>query len=564
MSCIIQGTDWGRVHLPVELDPRACFIPAVDTPWNLGVCPSPGLWESDSQAQKYIGQAQKYIGFVPLLRLPQGNVRWEKVPEVFLRIDPRADFDPCQMLKHVMEGDDYYGDPALFRVTSITPDQLLRYQSGKGRPKWDGLILFGRLEGVGKLPLEQLAGSGAERFLAALSPGMADALGVMEIMDFLQKTRRLLQKNVLHTLERVEENLTGKVRGKILIGKQIRVNEMRGQRQKVYCSYTRLSDNNRENRILRWTLQLCEAYGQGRLADAMMEDILFCKRELAEVPLIKCGLNDFVGLKVNGAYRDYYEALEAARQIIASFSISYANAANERSKNQRTLQVRCQPREITPFFLNMDYLFELYCRAVLRKALDDFNRDKSVRWSLEPKVSKKLLEPGEKAGGVFMTAYETDMTVLDEAGLPVAVLDAKNALIDNAYPKHRARTHQLLFYMQALGCHYGGLILRGEQSVDPLTLWRNGKEPRQEDHAGFLAAVTFSGAECFGDHAKKLQEFLEQAFEARNREPARKDADEAARIREEIRTLIGGKSKKEDLIRSLKNIIKTQEAENHG
>ena len=318
-------------------------------------------------------------------------------------------------------------------------------------------------------------------------------------------------------MERVEENLTGKVRGKILLNRQLRMNILRGQPQKVYCAYSRLSANNRENIILRWALHLCENFSQG-LADNLMDDIFSCKRALADVPLVKCGLQDFVGLKTNGAYREYKQALDAAKQIIGQFSITYTTSSRGQERNS-TEKTEFAPREIVPFFLDMNYLFELYCRAVLRRALDG-EKLRSAKWRLEPKQRRALFN--KDLSTTFMHEYEPDMTVVDQAGKPVVVLDAKNSNVEENTKYRRDRTHQILFYMQALDCCFGILLGRvvnfPKESEDTkqfelIPLYRNG-QPVAEGEApnGWLSSLLFRQG-SFEDHVKAVMAVLVQVGE---------------------------------------------------
>lgn len=496
------------------------FYVQCKSPWNLGL----ELNEDSLWAGKLPLHVQNFVGMMPLL----GNTGRPE-PGWVLNIAPHPGINPMEMLRAVMEGEDYYEQPELLQVRNFSPRELATRRSGnwQSKERWDNTVLFGRIEGVGKLTLD---GTPKDAFLggsdkqASLLPAMSNLLGTLEIIEFVQKTKQLLQKNVLHTMERVEENLTGKVRGKILLNRQLRMNILRGQPQKVYCAYSRLSANNRENIILRWALHLCENFSQG-LADNLMDDIFSCKRALADVPLVKCGLQDFVGLKTNGAYREYKQALDAAKQIIGQFSITYTTTNIESDKKaspkgqerNSTEKTEFAPREIVPFFLDMNYLFELYCRAVLRRALDG-EKLRSAKWRLEPKQRRALFN--KDLSTTFMHEYEPDMTVVDQAGKPVVVLDAKNSNVEENTKYRRDRTHQILFYMQALDCRFGILMGRVEDFIDGeedtnalIPLYRNG-QPVAEGEApnGWLSSLLFRQG-SFEDHVKAVTAVLVQVGE---------------------------------------------------
>lgn len=555
------------------------FYVQCKSPWNLGLeLNEDSLWAGS----KLPLHVQNFVGMMPLL----GNTGRPE-PGWVINITPHPGINPMEMLRAVMEGEDYYEQPELLQVRNFSPRKLAARRSGnwQSKERWDNTVLFGRIEGVGKLTLDgtpkdafQVLGGSDKQ--ASLLPAMSNLLGTLEIIEFVQKTKQLLQKNVLHTMERVEENLTGKVRGKILLNRQLRMNILRGQPQKVYCAYSRLSPNNRENIILRWALHLCENFSQG-LADNLMDDIFSCKRALADVPLVKCGLQDFVGLKTNGAYREYKQALDAAKQIIGQFSITYTTRDEGGKKSSRgqernsTEKTEFAPREIVPFFLDMNYLFELYCRAVLRRALDG-EKLRSAKWRLEPKQKKKLFN--KDLSTTFMHEYEPDMTVVDQAGKPVLVLDAKNTNVEENTKYRRDRTHQILFYMQALDCCFGILLGRvvnfPKESEDTkqfelIPLYRNG-QPVAEGEApnGWLSSLLFRQG-SFEEHVEAMTAVLEQVRSKLIQEQIRSLEQREGQLQEilEKKNQRQKKTLKDSLQKELNNLkeeLKTLEGSQNG
>ena len=100
------------------------------------------------------------------------------------------------------------------------------------------------------------------------------------------------------------------------------------------------------------------------------------------MPLTKVSQSDFIGLKNNGAYRQYKDALLAAQKIISRYGITYSSKQSKETtvKNYR----------ISPYFIDMNLLFEFYCRAIFKKAIDEYNKSESnIHFQLESALKAK-------------------------------------------------------------------------------------------------------------------------------------------------------------------------------
>lgn len=200
----------------------------------------------------------------------------------------------------------------------------------------------------------------------------------------------------------------------------------------------------------------------------------------------KVSMGDFIGLKNNGVYRQYKDALLAAKKIISRYGLSYSSAQpdqkhsgnNENTVNQKysaySSEQSKEPKvsiisgRIMPHFIDMNLLFEYYCRALFKKAIDKFNQDNKnmIVFELEStKQAKRRVFP-EKSDieSFFMEHYVPDIVITytqkgkTDKPKVAAVFDAKYSDIEKQTYKQRERTHQILFYTKMLGCKYGGLI----------------------------------------------------------------------------------------------------------
>ena len=233
-----------------------------------------------------------------------------------------------------------------------------------------------------------------------------------------------------------------------------------------------MSNDIKENQILKYTLYLCKNHSIG---EALREDINICLNSLKGVTLKKCSVSDFVGIKNNGAYREYKETLNAAKKVISRYALSYQESKEEGSD----METKLIDHTVQPFFIDMNLLFEYYCRALFKDAIDQ-NGDLANEIELESfeKEKRDLFDCTKQISNYYMNSYKPDIVIVKknepkekeknkrklnkDASIHkkevVAVIDAKCSDVENTKSQKRDRTHQVLSYMNALGCNIGGLI----------------------------------------------------------------------------------------------------------
>ncbi len=451
------------------------------SPFNMGIY-------CETKGDKPKLRSTQYVGVVPLLLMKGKKSEIENNEDYpVIKVSSRFNISPTEMLSKVLSGDDYYENPDMLKTRYYTEREWkeLALHGNKVEER----ALFGVINGIGQIDLSHQEDGNEKRNESNL--GIVDAYGVFEIIDFVNKAKEICKKSLKKQSLRVEENLNCKVKGRILVQKQIKYNEVRGQKQKMYCAYNMMSENIKENQIIKYALHLCRK--KSGIGDSLVEDIQFCMNALCGVPLKKCSTSDFVGLKNNGAYRQYKEVLIAAKKIISRYSLSYENGATD---NTGEVKAQLTNHKVLPYFIDMNLLFEYYCRAIFRKAINEYNKEKGtmITLSLESqKDSARLLfkcdsdymkkywrnwqaddddEDNEDSNGknentivslrhFFMARYIPDIVITyesenDNVRKVAAVIDAKYSDVESA--EKRSRTHQIMFYMKALDCNYGGLI----------------------------------------------------------------------------------------------------------
>ena len=177
------------------------------------------------------------------------------------------------------------------------------------------------------------------------------------IAHFLELVERIVRQGLKKNYIQIEENLSGKIKGKIIWSQQIKKNIAAKREDRAFCRYQEYSVNCLENRFLKKTLLMTQRYlkhfdksqikpliqQQNRLLNALenvSDDISFQQIKM---------------LKVNSLYKEYVEAINLAKKIMQKFGYSFANTDNEEKQ-----------KEMSPFWIDMSKLFELYVYTLLK------------------------------------------------------------------------------------------------------------------------------------------------------------------------------------------------------
>ena len=437
------------------------------SPFNLGI------YQTTDKGEKLL-KATQYIGVVPLLKKDGQINRNTEGDTPVIRVSSRFGISATKMLETILKGDDFYHNPKMLTSRSYTATEwkALAGQYAENKDGEEKGPVFGLVSGIGEIDLPS-SDEGKDTDQADL--GMSEtAEGIFEIIDFVNKAKSLCRKSLKKQSERKEENLPCKVKGRILVQKQIRENEMRGRKQMVYCAYNKMSANIKENQIIKYALHLCQM--KREIADSLAEDIRFCMNVLRGVPLKRCSNSDFIGLKNNGAYKEYKDVLNAAKKVMSRYKVAYDNSSGDKKEEGKLTAV--DNHRTQPHFIDMNRLFEFYCRALFQGAVKELNlKNKDYILELESaSEARRSLLPEDGIGNVFMKYYIPDIVIRcrkingedrqEEKTKIACVIDAKYSPLEEQSSARRGRTHQILFYMKALDCNRGGLISPSKESKE--------------------------------------------------------------------------------------------------
>lgn len=197
------------------------------------------------------------------------------------------------------------------------------------------------------------------------------------ILHFLQLVKNISKKGLKKGYVRVTENLTSKIKGKILINQTIKSNHLKNRLDKTVCNYQIFTTNCLENQIIKTALMRCGKFLHGIKDDSMIKTFRQNINYFELVDTKDVFDNDFNKIKHSPFYKDYKEALQLSQMIFKRFGFDLNKNSND---NNTTM--------IPPYYIDMPELFERYVEVKLReseyKIIDGNNSGKVASWQMKP------------------------------------------------------------------------------------------------------------------------------------------------------------------------------------
>ena len=154
----------------------------------------------------------------------------------------------------------------------------------------------------------------------------------------------------------VEENLSSKVRGRIMVPRNISLNDMNQRPDRVYCSYQIYTEDIPENRLLKKALLATERLVQ--LVPSMRNTVEGVLRDISKLKAAFFNVSSSVdehsvrGNKSSKLFRNYKSGLRIARMIL----------------RQEAYGMDAGRNVLPPFWIDMTGIFELYALSMLERA----------------------------------------------------------------------------------------------------------------------------------------------------------------------------------------------------
>jgi len=200
-----------------------------------------------------------------------------------------------------------------------------------------------------------------------------DKLTPFLIVRFLQILKSIVRKGLKKDYYKVKENLNNRVKGKILVGQQIKQNLLKHRFTSTYCEYQIFDIDHLENRFLKKVLDFVISYVESHkilLKDnlqTIQQTISYCKPAFAFVSS-NIKENELKNIKHNPLFKDYKSALQIGGYILKRFAYNIT---------QTTTQKVLTP----PFWINMPQLFELYVYSKMIEHNIEFKKDIHFQFS---------------------------------------------------------------------------------------------------------------------------------------------------------------------------------------
>lgn len=174
------------------------------------------------------------------------------------------------------------------------------------------------------------------------------------IVHFLYVVRSIVKKGLMKRYVKVQENLTNKIKGKILISPSIKYNHLKNRSNKNYCEYYNFTIDCPENRILKKALLFANNYLIRYQISTNSDPLPIINQCLSAFSLVseEVDINTIKSIKVNSFFKEYKDGLTLAKMILKYFGYSIHN-------------IESKKHSIPPFYINMPKLFELFVYSKL-------------------------------------------------------------------------------------------------------------------------------------------------------------------------------------------------------
>lgn len=187
-----------------------------------------------------------------------------------------------------------------------------------------------------------------------------DLLSVFLITEYINILQKIVRKGLKKSYYLMEENLKNKVKGHIVVGKNIRQNIVRGHLNDNVCRYQVYDIDSTENRILKKALIFCikqlGVYKHAFDTNVLNKKIKYI-RPAFEFVGNEVNVSAIKLYKSNPVFKDYKLAIDYAKLILKKYSYNITSIG---TKEVRT----------PPFWIDMAKLFELYVYHHLRSVFN--------------------------------------------------------------------------------------------------------------------------------------------------------------------------------------------------
>ncbi len=201
-----------------------------------------------------------------------------------------------------------------------------------------------------------------------------DEITPLIVLHFLKIVKQISRRGLKKGYMKITENLTSKVKGKILINQTIKHNHFKNRLDKTVCKHQIFTSNCLENQIIKTALMQCNRHLRAIKTDEISKLIRQNINAFELVDTKEVFTNDFSRIKHSPFYKEYQDALKLAKMIFQRFGFTLNSP------------IKDYVYKIPPFHINMPELFERYVEVQLRKKYNDLidGNKKKYTWEMRP------------------------------------------------------------------------------------------------------------------------------------------------------------------------------------
>ncbi|WP_173326822.1 5-methylcytosine restriction system specificity protein McrC [Sharpea azabuensis] len=351
--------------------------------------------------------------------------------KIIFKVNPRFKVNPWDMLATVMNDDEY-------EKYSICAEKR-------------GERFYEIFDDEKPLPLN-VEDSGGEILLA---------------ISCIRACYKVCTGTVKRKMDYVQENLNGKIRGRVDFANHIKKNVVTGREDRIFCKYPAFSEDTIENQILKQSILLSERIlklnncleidGLAKIR----EMLLYCKRRLSKISDKNIRKPDYLAVNTRGFNSAYTPAVKLAEMLLTHSNMCIS------AKGDKT-------GFVVPFAVRMETIFEYYARTVIKNAINNDKKNELIlRVDKYRDISEfdDLLKTTNNRDIYLMSSYIPDIAIQHYNNETknweyTTVLDVKYQRSVNPRSETvRHNSHQLLFYTLLLNTKECGFVFPEEPGL---------------------------------------------------------------------------------------------------
>ena len=190
------------------------------------------------------------------------------------------------------------------------------------------------------------------------APELKSVLSPLIVVHFLSVVREIVKRGLKKDYVQCEANLN-KVKGRIDISRNERVNIMKKRYDKVFCRFQEYSEDTLENRLIKKALifsqQVLQIAGISESLLSLQHTIHECLSAFAKVSE-QIEVWEVKAIKRHKLFREYDEAVKLAQMILRRYDYGITNITTAEEEN------------CPVFWIDMAMLYEHYVLGLLREA----------------------------------------------------------------------------------------------------------------------------------------------------------------------------------------------------